>query len=101
VTATESWLAARIAGAPEGLRFRIHAWADGAGPEEELAWGLAQAAGRALAAAVGQGRERAAALDLLASDALVTLALLRQAETAPEGLEAFARRVRLAGNASS
>lgn len=30
------------------------------------------------------------ALDLLAADALITLALLAQAQTAPEGLEEFA-----------
>ena len=46
-----------------------------------------------LAAVMPQGRDRAAALDLLAADALVTLALLAQAETAPEGLGRFAEHL--------
>ena len=39
---------------------------------------------------LGRGRERSAALDLLTADALLTLALLAQAETAPAELERFA-----------
>jgi hypothetical protein len=34
--------------------------------------------------------DRSVALDLLAADALITLALLAQAQTAPEQLEEFA-----------
>ncbi|HET6797569.1 MAG TPA: hypothetical protein VFH40_10455 [Gemmatimonadales bacterium] len=37
--------------------------------------------------------DRSAALDLLAADALVTLALLAQAETRPEHLEEFATSI--------
>ena len=44
---------------------------------------LPAAANLALTSVLGQGRDRAAALDLLTADTLVTLALLAQAETAP------------------
>ena len=37
--------------------------------------------------------DRTAALDLLAADALVTLALLAQAETRPDRLEEFATSI--------
>jgi hypothetical protein len=37
--------------------------------------------------------DRSVALDLLAADALITLALLAQADTAPERLEEFATSV--------
>jgi hypothetical protein len=40
---------------------------------------------------LAQPGDRSAALDLLAGDALVTLALLAQAEAAPDALGAFAR----------
>ncbi len=46
---------------------------------------------RALTQALAHPADRSAALDLLAGDALVTLALLAQAETAPEDLGTFAR----------
>jgi len=54
------------------------------------AW-LASTAMQALEASLAQGTTRAAALDLLAADGLVTLALLAQAEASPAGLAAFAR----------
>lgn len=90
-----AWLAARVAAAPEALRVRIGYWTPPAGTETSLASDLVAAGRRALAAAVARGRDRAAALDLLAADALVTLALLRQAESDPGGLEAFAHQVRM------
>jgi hypothetical protein len=44
----------------------------------------------ALARVVTHPGDRSAALDLLAADALITLALQAQAEDAPERLEEFA-----------
>jgi hypothetical protein len=58
---------------------------------------LAAAGLAALKTAVGQSGDRSVALDLLAADALVTLALLHRAEHDPAGLAAFARQVRMHG----
>jgi hypothetical protein len=54
---------------------------------------LAAAGGRALERVLGRVGDRTVALDLLAADALVTLALLAQAQTSPERLGAFAAGV--------
>ena len=54
---------------------------------------LADAGGRALAAATA-ARSRDGALDLLAADALITLALLAAAERDPAALEQSARMLR-------
>jgi hypothetical protein len=51
---------------------------------------LALAAERVLAIVEEHPGDRTIALDLLAADALITLALLAQAEAAPETLGAFA-----------
>jgi hypothetical protein len=51
---------------------------------------LAAAARAALDQALASSGGRAVALDLLAADALVTLALLAQVEQAPERLDGFA-----------
>jgi len=51
---------------------------------------LAAAARAALDQALASSGGRAVALDLLAADALVTLALLAQAEQAPQRLDGFA-----------
>jgi hypothetical protein len=51
---------------------------------------LARAAQQALAQVLTHPGDRSVALDLLAADALVTLALLAQAQHAPEGLSEFA-----------
>jgi hypothetical protein len=51
---------------------------------------LAASGRRALERVLTRGGDRSVALDLLAADALVTLALLRQAQQAPERLGAFA-----------
>jgi len=51
---------------------------------------LASAADWALAHVLTHPGDRSVALDLLAADALITLALLAQAQTAPEQLEGFA-----------
>jgi hypothetical protein len=61
---------------------------------------LAAAGRRALALVERSAGDRASALDLLAADALVTLALLAQAEAAPDALAAFARAELRAGSGS-
>ena len=83
-----AWFAERTDGAPDALRERAAAFfrdADGADLVERLAVAGDHALGVATAA-----RSRDGALDLLAADALITLALLAQAESAPEQLGAFA-----------
>lgn len=85
------WLERQTHDAPAVLRERVlqHAAPPQAGP---LPSHLAAAAVRALVEVERHAGDRSAALDLLAADALVTLALLAQAEQAPGGLHAFARR---------
>lgn len=51
---------------------------------------LAASGRRALDRVLARAGDRSVALDLLAADALVTLALLAQAQQAPERLGAFA-----------
>ncbi len=90
MTDVAAWFAEHSEGAPDALRARAaeHLAAVPAAPS--VAETLAAAAERALAAVLTQGRDRAAALDLLAADALVTLSLLAQAEAAPAALDRFA-----------
>lgn len=81
----DEWFAARTAGSPEALRDRATAFfVSSAGGD--LMTRLANAGARALAAATA-ARSREGALDLLAADALITLALLAAAETDPAALE--------------
>lgn len=84
------WLAEHSSGAPARLRERVEEYLREVPGEPELAWSLVCAGRAALDRAIAAPEARAAALDLLAADALVTLALLAQAETAPEDLAAFA-----------
>ena len=94
-SALGAWLEQHTARAPEALRRRVTGYAvAAAGPG--IADSLAEAGRTALRHAVEGGDDRSAALDLLAADALVTLALLARAEQHPEGLAAFAREILLA-----
>jgi hypothetical protein len=88
------WFAARTAAAPELLRARA---ADYFRRAQELRGEsrLELAGARALEAAIEAGQNRAAALDLLAADALITLALLAQAEGEPARLGELARGLRM------
>lgn len=97
----DTWLAARTEGAPAELRERVLAWVriSESGASDAATVGAAGMA--ALEAAVGQGADRTVALDLLAADALVTLALLAQAEAGPAGLGDFSRQLRAEGAARS
>lgn len=90
-----NWFAARTAGAPEVLRERAAAF-HAAVAEGDGAGRLAAAGTAALEAAITSGTTRAAALDLLAADGLITLALLAEAERDPAGLAAAAAALRRA-----
>ncbi len=85
------WLDRHSRSAPAALleRVRFHiAAVERRGSEAEV---LARASHHALhLVAAHPDMGRSVALDLLAADALITLALLHQAEAAPAGLEAFA-----------
>jgi hypothetical protein len=61
-----------------------------AGSSDTTPEAFADAGRRALALVLAGGGDRSVALDLLAADALVTLALLAQAQQAPERLGTFA-----------
>ena len=74
----------------------MHAYAAAAGTAagaDGLAERLADAARQALGAVALHPGDRSAALDLLAADALITLALLKQAQDNAGGLHAFATRL--------
>lgn len=90
----EQWLATREPAPPPALAERLRALLGAEALGSDIADApemLATAAERALGRLLGDGCEtRAAALDLLAADALVTLALLGQAQLAPERLDALA-----------
>lgn len=83
------WLGRHTAQAPPVLRERVMHYADGPSAGE-LPARLAEAGVRALASVENHPGDRSAALDLLAADALVTLALLAQAQADPSRLHAFA-----------
>jgi hypothetical protein len=85
-----AWLESRTAKGPPALRARVLEHAAGAPPGGSVADRLALAAERVLAIVEEHPGDRAIALDLLAADALITLALLAQAEAAPATLGAFA-----------
>jgi hypothetical protein len=93
VTEISTWLASRSIGAPEALRARVGHYLTAVPAAASRAETLAAAANLALASVVAQGRDRAAALDLLAADALVTLSLLAEAEETPGALGRFAEHL--------
>ena len=87
------WVERHTSEAPEALRTRVQqhvATADGG-------WAVPDALARAARLALGQvlshPGDRSVALDLLAADALITLALLAQAQHAPEELGEFAASI--------
>jgi hypothetical protein len=98
MTAAE-WLAASAKGAPQDLVDRAALWlarvpATGVASDQ-----LAEAGRAALYGAIEAPAGRPAAADLLAADALVTLALEARAVEDPAGLGAFAATVRRTGAA--
>jgi hypothetical protein len=84
------WLLDRTARGPTVLRERVLEHAAAVSESGSLPEHLALAAERVLAIVEEHPGDRSIALDLLAADALITLALLAQAETAPAALGAFA-----------
>jgi hypothetical protein len=83
------WLDRHTSQAPTALRARVMQYGVGAsGPS--LPQSLVAASQTALDRALSHPNDRSGALDLLAADALITLALLAQAETAPDSLEELA-----------
>lgn len=99
VSAARDWFERESAGAPEVLRAHAGRFLESAPATPDIAHALAQAAAAALSAALARGRDRSAALDLLAADALVTLALKARAVERPDTLAAFAAAVGEAGAA--
>jgi uncharacterized protein (DUF1684 family) len=86
------WLDQHTSQAPPALRARVREYAlqvSGA----SLPQALATAGQAALDQVLSHHGDRSAALDLLAADALITLALLAQAQTSPDHLEEFATLV--------
>lgn len=86
------WLNERTSQAPAALRQRVKEYARSA-PGGSRAASLVSAGQLALDRVLSHSGDRSAALDLLAADALITLALLAQAEAAPDRLEEFATSV--------
>jgi hypothetical protein len=87
-----NWLDRHTSQAPAALRARVRQYAlDGS--DTSLPHRLAAAGQTALVRVLAHPGDRSAALDLLAADALITLALLAQAQTGPERLEEFATSV--------
>jgi hypothetical protein len=82
------WLDRHTRLAPSVLRSRVLEYAAAAGGDDPTS--LAQAARRALDQVVTHPGDRTIALDLLAADALITLALLAEAQQRPERLGEFA-----------
>jgi len=94
------WLDRHTSQAPTLLRARIKEYALPA-RGDSMAAALATASHLALDQVLSHSGDRSAALDLLAADALITLALLAQAETNPERLEEFATSVLQSSRADS
>ena len=85
-----AWLDRHTAAAPPALRGRVREYALMGSRDGAVAQVLARAGSRALDQVVAHPGDRTVALDLLAADALITLALLAQAQTHPSQLDAFA-----------
>jgi hypothetical protein len=91
-----AWLDAREPAAPAALRERMDAFIDAAladadnGRAPGIATALGESGVSALRAAVAHCEERAAALDLLAADALLTYMMEAAAEQGGDAVEAVA-----------
>jgi hypothetical protein len=91
------WLDRHTSQAPAALRARVRHHALAGGQVAASPAALAAAGRQALDGVVDHPGDRSVALDLLAADALVTLALLAQSQAAPERLGEFAASVLHAG----
>jgi hypothetical protein len=98
------WLEGRTGRAPDVLRRRVHhhlSQLGGTAADDATPEALAEAGWGALAQVLDHAGDRTVALDLLAADALVTLALLAQAQRNPARLAGFAAEVLRAGMADA
>jgi len=95
------WLEQRISSAPAALQSRIRQVSETIPRGEEPAPALARLAAKTLEAVIRGAGDRSAALDLLAADALITLALLAQAETDPSRLGELSVQLLSAGAAGA
>jgi hypothetical protein len=95
LTEAQRWFEVQSAGAPAPLRERAAHYLAGHSQPGKLAERLAGAAADALNTVLAHPGDRSVALDLLAADALVTLALKARACDDPAGLARFAARLRL------
>ena len=93
MSAPADWLDRHTAEAPAALRARVREHARSARPAESLPARLALAGREALDRVTAHPGDRSVALDLLAADALITRALLAQAQRAPGELGAFATSI--------
>jgi hypothetical protein len=84
------WVERHTNEAPAALRARVQQHVSAADGASTVPAALARAARQALDQVLTHPGDRSVALDLLAADALITLALLAQAQRAPEGLSEFA-----------
>jgi hypothetical protein len=89
LTPEQRWFEEHSTGAPAPLRERAAHYLAGRA-EPELAERLAGAANDALGAVLSHPGDRSVALDLLAADALITLALKARALADPADLARFA-----------
>ena len=87
------WLDRHTSRAPAALRTRVLDYALAVPSEASISRNLVSAARSALSRVLAHSGDRSVALDLLAADALITLALLAQAQTEPDRLEEFAAAV--------
>jgi hypothetical protein len=92
------WLDQHTSQAPAALRARVREHVGRTDASAPLPVSLAAAGRHALDRVLDHPGDRSVALDLLAADALVTLALLAQAQAAPERLGEFATTVLHAGS---
>lgn len=89
----QHWLEQHTASAPAALADCVQQHVRATGEAESAPLLLAAAAERALERVLARQGGREVALDLLAADGLITLALLHQAEHQPSELAALARRL--------
>jgi hypothetical protein len=87
------WVERHTSEAPEALRTRVQQHLATADAGRTVPDALARAAQQALGQVLTHPGDRSVALDLLAADALITLALLAQAQCAPAGLGEFAASI--------
>ncbi|MEO7985348.1 MAG: hypothetical protein ABI766_02360 [Gemmatimonadales bacterium] len=91
------WLDRHTSRAPPALRARVRQHALAVDASASAPATLAEAGRHALDLVVDHPGDRSVALDLLAADALITLALLAHAQASPEHLGDFALGLLLAG----